>query len=233
MNGRFVLISCICLAASLLMEPACADGHWYGGVGIGSTRYGGPNGTRTTIPPGTFSPASFSGTLDSSDSATAWSLDFGYRFNTYFALEGGYTDFGSANSTFTTTSPNASYADDTKVRGETLDALGILPVGGGFTLFAKAGLLHYKSDIGGQLVLVDPSVNPPVFLRVVNNPSSTTGTTEDFGIGASYALTERFSVRAGVTYFKGKDDSIASTGLRTRGMPGIHLRYVQFVCHFD
>lgn len=225
------LIFAICLSASL-MEPAFADGHWYGGVGVGSTRYGGPDGTRVTTPPGTFTPSSFSGTLASSDSATAWSLDFGYRFNAYFALEGGYTDFGTANSTFTTTSPNASYAVDTKVRGETLDALGILPVGGGFTLFAKAGLLHYKSDVSDPVVFVDPSVTPPVFLRVVNDPSSTTGTTPDFGIGASYALTERFSVRAGVTYFKGKDDSKTATGLPVKGMPGIHLRYVQFECHF-
>ena len=227
MYGRRILISSICLAASLLMDSALADGHWYGGVGVGSTRYGGPNGTQTTIAPGTLTPPSFSATLDASDSATAWSLDFGYRFNTYFALEGGYTDFGSANSTFTTTSPNASYADDIKVRGETLDALGILPVGNGFELFVKAGLLHYKSDVGGQLVFVDPSVTPPVFLRVVNNPSSTTGGTEDLGIGASYALTERFSVRVGVTYFKGKDNS------PVKEIPGIHLRYLQFVCHFD
>jgi len=232
MDRRLILISSVCLAASLLMDPALADGHWYGGVGIGSTRYGGPDGTRTVIAAGTFTPSSFSATLDSSDSATAWSLDFGYRFDTYFALEGGYTDFGSANSTLTTTSPAASYAVDTKVRGETLNALGVLPVGGGFTLFAKAGLLHYKSDVDDPLIFVDPSVTPPVFLRVVNNTSSTTGTTPDFGIGASYALTERFSVRVGVTYFKGKDDSISSTGLRVKEMPGIHLRYVQFMCSF-
>ena len=225
-------IYAIGLAAALLMDPAIADGHWYGGVGVGSTRYGGPDGTRVTIPAGTFTPSSFSGTLDASDSATTWSLDFGYRFNTYFALEGSYTDFGSANSTFTTTSPNASYADATKVRGETLDALGLLPVDGGFTLFAKAGLLHYKSDVDEQLVNVDPSITPPVIVRVVNNPSSTTGTTEDLGIGASYALTERFSVRVGVTYFRGKDDSKTSTGLPVKAMPGIHLRYLQFVCHF-
>lgn len=231
MYGRRILISTACLAASLLMDSALADGHWYGGVGLGSTRYGGPNGTRTTIAPGTFSPPGFSGTLDSSDSATAWFLDFGYRFNDYFALEGGYTDFGSANSTFTTTSPNASYAVDTKVRGEALNALGILPVGDKFALFAKAGLLHYKSDVGDPLVFVDPSVTPPVFLRVVNNTDSTTGTTSDFGLGASYALTERFSVRAGVTYFKGKADSFAG-GMRVKEMPGIHLRYVQFVCSF-
>ena len=66
----------------------------------------------------------------------------------------------------------------------------------------------------------------------MNNPSSTTGSTEDLGVGASYALTERFSVRFGVTYFEGKDNSIVSSGLPVRGMPGVHLRYLQFVCHF-
>ena len=139
------------------MDPALADGHWYGGVGVGSTHYGGPDGARVATPHGTLSPSGFSVTLDASDSATAWMADLGYRINTYFALEGGYVEFGTANSTYVTTSPNASYAEETKVRGETLDVLGILPLGDNFTLFARGGLLHYKSDVGGHVVFADPA----------------------------------------------------------------------------
>jgi len=57
---------------------------------------------------------------------------------------------------------------------------------------------------------------------------STRGTTKDIGFGVSLALDERFSLRAGVSYYKADEN-----GSYLGGMPGLHVTYLQMTCHFD
>ena len=63
----------------------------------------------------------------------------GYEFNRYFSLESGYFDLGRFGFTADTT-PAGSLRGDIKIKGVNLDAVGSVPIGDKFSLFARAGL---------------------------------------------------------------------------------------------
>lgn len=76
------------------------------------------------------------------DKDLAYSLNGGYRFNKFFALEGSYIDFGRFDYRSRVSSPASDtvtghYAAD----GWTLAGVGILPLEHGFSLYGKAGLI--------------------------------------------------------------------------------------------
>src|SRR5579859_1841940 len=151
MQARRMMLGGLALASACLMPLAQAEPNgWYGAFSGGATRYALANGTFTEtaqsfygsgLPPGNYARDV------ASNRATGWTLDAGYRFNAYLALEAGVADFGAAPSTFTLLQPpKTRLALSTRVRGETLEAVGSLPVRGGLALFAKAGLLFYKTQ---------------------------------------------------------------------------------------
>src|SRR5690348_9359448 len=75
------LASIVCLfAAPAGAQPADGEAHFYLGADLGQTRMDLPDVIGFTSP--------------QDDQSFTWSLRLGYRFNRYFAVEGGYTDFG-------------------------------------------------------------------------------------------------------------------------------------------
>jgi OOP family OmpA-OmpF porin len=78
--------------------------------------------------------------VDLEGNATAWEIFGGYEANQYFAVELGYIDGGTADDTI----------DNAKVEADTTavvaSVIGSLPIGESFSIYARGGLLHWKSD---------------------------------------------------------------------------------------
>ncbi|MBM6549526.1 porin family protein [Marinomonas ostreistagni] len=76
------------------------------------------------------------GDNDFDDDNDVWQGLVGYRFNEYFAIEGGYTDFGSYGSGLARAETD----------GYSAAVKGILPLTESIEFFAKAGQLWYETD---------------------------------------------------------------------------------------
>ena len=124
------------------------------------------------------------------DQDTAFSLFGGYQFNRYFAVEGGYADFGEIKP-----SSGSSLKADTFH----LTAVGTLPVNDAFSLYAKAGAHRWDADEK---------------LSVLGGDDS--GTDPTYGVGAQYRINERFAVRAEVSRFELGDADVDVAQLQLR-----------------
>jgi OmpA-OmpF porin, OOP family len=84
----------------------------------------------------------------------------GYEFNRYFALESGYFDLGRFGFTADTL-PAGSLRGDIKIKGVNFDAVGSVPIGEKFSLFARAGVNYADSKDSfsgtGAVAVIDPS----------------------------------------------------------------------------
>ncbi|HSN17864.1 MAG TPA: outer membrane beta-barrel protein [Gammaproteobacteria bacterium] len=210
-----VLIAICAVAGATSLSPALADSSdWYVGAGVGETTYG-ISGGDYALPSLTM----VHGSQHTEDSATAFRFDLGYRFSRYLAVEGLYSNFGSASSSFTTTTPANHFTGSTKISGEGVGVVGFLPLTGDFEFLGRAGLFRYKSDV--NLAIATTSTFPPVF--TFSYPvSSTSGTTQYIGVGADYALGRGLTLRAAWDYFRAKDNHVF-TPYDTQEMFGVHL----------
>ena len=217
MKSSRVLMATGFLAGAISLSPAHADpGPWYVGAGAGATTYGGPSGDNTFVRAGEFTPSSFTATTHTDDSATNLRLDAGYRFSRYFALEGSYVDFGSTDTSFTTTSPSHLYTGSSKVSGQGLGAVGRWPLRDDFALFARAGLFRFKSDMNIAAVTVTgPAGGLQTVVSTAYPTRSASGTTGFLGAGADYALGGGFTLRAAWDYYRAKGDHLEMVGAHT------------------
>lgn len=93
---------------------------------------------------------SMTSSLDDSDAAFGFFT--GYRFNTYFAVEGGYLDLGNvkyranARGNVTGIPTDARLNVDTETAGITLSALGIWPLSYRWEVYGRAGALFSGND---------------------------------------------------------------------------------------
>jgi OmpA-OmpF porin, OOP family len=133
-------------------------------------------------------------TLNASDSESGWKLSkddttvgigAGYSINKNFAVELGYRDYGSV-----------TFFDDVKLEGTAIQAsaIGKLPVSDVVDVYGRLGLARvtYEASGGGE-------------------SGSDTKTKALFGVGASYALSDKFSLRAEYGRHAEWDDLYAST----------------------
>ncbi|HKS54645.1 MAG TPA: outer membrane beta-barrel protein [Steroidobacteraceae bacterium] len=99
-------------------------------------------------------------TLDTDSDSTGWRGLAGYRFHRNFAVELEYLDFGSSRIDETYVLEDSGFFPPgpftferhftTDVSGPAVSALGKLPVGAGFELFVRAGVLFADSKIRGS-----------------------------------------------------------------------------------
>ena len=132
--------------------------------------------------------------------ATAFRITVGWRFNEYFAIEGGYHDFGDfeqvvdINGTPATVSLSAD--------GFTLGVSGALPLSEKFALTGRLGMFFW---------------NGAAEINAVSQASP-----EDsnlyFGAGLSYSLTDKFALTADWSRYDldDTDSSVLSAGFRYR-----------------
>lgn len=197
-------------------NPAsAADSGWYLGVDLGSSNYTVMSDNVTAVSQA-LTQQGFPNTTTESDTASAYGVDVGYHFDRYFALEGGYADFGSSTGDINITLvPPGNAHLDLHATGETLFAVGTLPVSDHFAFFGKLGLLSYSQDLTGSVTVGTNSQALPKF--------SSSGTTSGIGVGASFALNDRFGLRLGYTRFHSVGDE------NTTGAGTIDLTYLQLV----
>ncbi len=111
---------------------------WYGGASLGSSRADLPDSALPVA-------GATASNVSRDNSGTGFKLYVGYQYNPHFAFEAGYTDLGKFRVTRNVTAPAAligSATADTRAQGLHLDAVGTIPLQGGFSLFAKLGGIY-------------------------------------------------------------------------------------------
>lgn len=129
-------------------------------------------------------------TIDDSD--TGFGLAGGYQVNDHFAFEITYVDLGSVGSRHAATITDGVEQGDADVvfqssaDGAAVSALGILPIGERFSVFARVGISFLSAD-GTAKITVDGQTQRP--------RQSSQKTDLVYGVGAEYGLSKHFAVR--------------------------------------
>lgn len=143
------------------------------------------------------------------DTGTAWGAQVGYRWGSYIAAEIGYVDLGKAEYEAVPTGTPLRASVRFASSGVTLAAVGMLPLGERFDLYARGGV--YFGDTRLRQKIEDLSTGES--LAMVEDTSSS----KDLfaGIGAAWNITESFSLRLQYErYFGvGEDDETGKTDI--------------------
>lgn len=197
MLRKTVVALAACITA-LAGSQAFAQQGFYLGAGLGATF-----GEVADVP--------VSGAIVTSRTKDEEDIGFkvlaGYQFNRYFAVEGGYIDFGKFGTTVNTIGGQATI--EVKADGWFADLVGILPLTNNFSLFGKLGVLWgtnetTASSSGGLTV-------------------TGTGKNDDLsgllGIGVQFDITRNFALRGEYEFYSevggtnGGDTSYLGVGL--------------------
>lgn len=184
LNGRkLLLVSCV-LACGWSTTQA-EDRGLYIGAGIGTSNVEVHDGP-------------FFQTHD--DWIGSWSATAGYRLNSWFAVEAGYADLGTAKTRSDTSLPGIfDVTSKLKVDGYTAAAVGFLPLSSAFDLHARVGVLFSEADIRIRF--------PETGFR-----QRETGKDEDlfYGVGLGWRATQNWSLSLDYTRYQdvGEDHEI-------------------------
>jgi opacity protein-like surface antigen len=127
--------------------------------------------------------------VDVDESDVAWSVAVGYRINPYVAAEVEYIDFGTTDISEHYTVPPApplptefTRRYSSKVTGPALSLLGSVPVGTGFDVFLRAGVLFADRELEfAQSVGLDDAFASTLWLA---------------GAGVDWSFARRWAIRA-------------------------------------
>ncbi|HEY1772527.1 MAG TPA: outer membrane beta-barrel protein [Gammaproteobacteria bacterium] len=222
MNKLYSTVLFLGLAA-VAGSASAANNGWYVGVDLGQSKYDMVNSYVTSLGQGLAEDGLPNNTSES-DTATAYGVDVGYQFMRYFAVEGGYVDFGSATGDVNITlAPPGDAHVSFHAKGETLFAVGILPVSDNFSLFGKLGILAYSQDGAGSVSVESTSQ--------ALQSGSHNGTTTGIGVGANFDFNSQFGLRLGFTRFHSVGD-VDNNSAAIMGEGTIDMSYLQFLVHF-
>lgn len=167
---------------------------------------------------------------DIDDTDKGWSIDIGYRFNRYVAVEVGYLDLGEFlyNSSMLLTVddgpgglPAAQFdlaADQrVQVNGPFASVLGMFPISDAFDVHVRGGLLFSDTRARARSILDD---DPDSFVSLEAKDSS-----KDFfaGIGATWNINQSYSLR--VEYQKFMDVGDDATGEADVDLIGVSVLF--------
>jgi OOP family OmpA-OmpF porin len=218
-NSRCPLLIALtfALAASATQAQSVTHEGWYGGLSLGASQVKFADDFLSY-------PGATGQSLSKHETGNAYKLFVGYRLKRTFALEGGYTNFGSFSATNNIAAialfgPGA-LAFKLKSRGFHFDAVGIVPVGDKFDLFGKLGVIYTTTAATftgtGSVQTSFPGVPPN---------SKHSGLNLKAGIGAEYRFSGPLGLRlegeqafgVGDTNTTGKGDiRVFSLGLTYR-----------------
>ena len=173
------------LGLALVVAAPCAHAQWYVGASAGESRTSSKGGSQADqlLDLG-FDDASSS--VDDKD--TAYRIHAGYQFHRYLAVEAGYVDLGRT-SIHSTVQPTGSLDTRIKAKGFDLSAVGMLPLGEQFMVFARIGAFaaETRASFSGSGSVALSSGEETQKKR-------TTGAV--YGIGATYNFTPQLALRA-------------------------------------
>jgi OOP family OmpA-OmpF porin len=169
-------LTAICIGAALAgtTGPAMAQAGWYAGLTLGASD---ANMNADVVAVSGATATNF--VTDQRDPGVK--VLAGYRFNRYFALEGGFAWLGEFQATNQVTAPTTGALNaDIRVIGLFVDAVGLLPVGEKFAAFGKLGVVGsetrtFRSTSG----TVTPAPGS-------NTNASTDEANLKFGLGVQY-----------------------------------------------
>jgi OOP family OmpA-OmpF porin len=217
--GKFVLLLCLLLGGSLAPLAASAQSSWYLGASVGQSRI---DATPEEVERGFLIDDAFNAsgtTLDKTH--TGGKAYLGYRFNPYFAAEGGYADLGTArfNTTIvsapagTNPAPPFPIHATATAKGVFLSGLAHLPLMQNFSLFAKAGLFRSEARFTEQV----PSTG------ITRVSRTETRTDANYGVGLQWQFAQAVGARLEVERFRkvgrgiggreGRDVDFVSAGI--------------------
>lgn len=156
------LVSSLLLAATLgaaAFGAQAQDKGFYAGAGVG----------QSFVDEGAYD-----------DEDTAFSAFGGYQFNRYFALEGGYADFGQIES---------DRPGQPSLEGDTayLTAVGIIPITDKFSAYGKAGVHRWNLDNA---------------LPTLTGSNDDSGSDPTYGVGVQYRINDRVALRGEYSRFE-------------------------------
>lgn len=134
------------------------------------------------------------------DSDTSWKFFMGYKVNQNFAIEGGYVDLGKYTANVSGMDGGVKATIDASVKSYAyfVDVVGILPLGGDFSLFGKVGgaYTNTKAEASAAYggVSASDSIKENKFVPKV-------------GAGAEYNITKSIAVRGEFERYMNVGDS--------------------------
>jgi OOP family OmpA-OmpF porin len=138
--------------------------------------------------------------LSIDESGTAFRIVAGWRFNEYFALEGGYHDFGDFEQAFVVDGEDLNVA--LSADGFTLGAVGSIPLSERFSLMGRAGMFFWDGNAD------------------INNVSQATPEDSNlfFGAGLNFQLSQKVQLTGDWTRYDLEDtaSNVFSVGLQYR-----------------
>jgi len=175
------------LAATAAHAQTGSDGGWYGGISLGQSRVKFADDFLSF-------PGATGESLSKDETGGAYKLFAGYRHTRHFALEGGYTDFGSFSATNDIAAialfGPGSLSFKLKSSGFHLDTVGILPIGGKFEIFGRLGVIYTTTKATfsgtGSVLVAAPGVPPNSKHSELNLKP---------GIGAEYRFSQALGLR--------------------------------------
>ncbi|MEI7431483.1 MAG: outer membrane beta-barrel protein [Betaproteobacteria bacterium] len=173
-------IALIALLAATAAAPALA-GDFYVAGSVGQSAFDVPKSRLD----GLLTSAGYTGintSIDKND--IAYKAQVGYQLNQYFAIEGGYIDFGKAKYSGTVT--GGTVKADIKASGFNIAAVGILPINESFSLFGKLGVIDAKAEVGS---------------------ASATKIKPTYGLGATYNVNKQLGIRVEYELFSKLGDA--------------------------
>ena len=184
-------------AAAVLASPAVfaqEQGVYIGGSYGQSTIKGGCDDLRSEL-------AGLAVVTGCDDKDSGWKIFAGYRFNTHFALEATYIDFGAMTATARVGTTPISASGDATAFG--VAAVGILPIGERFSLFGKAGVLV-------------TDVSATASGGGISASESSSETELHYGLGATFNLSKRWAIRGEWERAEDSEVELMSIGVQYR-----------------
>src|SRR6202021_2459370 len=187
-------------ALVLTMSPSvfADDAGWYTGFNAGQSR---AKIDDARIADGLLGEGFTTTSMRNDDRHLGFKAFGGDEVNRYFSLEGGYFNLGKFGFT-ADTSPAGSLRGDIKLQGANFDAVGSVPLGDKFSLFARAGLNYAdaKDTFAGT-----------GSVAVIDRSPSRWAANYKFGFGAEYDFTRFIGMRIEAERYR-VDDAVGNKG---------------------
>ena len=184
MNKKITQTAVAALAVVGLSAAVPSYAQWYVGGSIGKSDIKFNNAAQSDqfLDLGFTNPTTVSSTKD-----TGYRLFGGYQLHKYIAVEGAYVDLGRFGFR-TDVTPRGSLTGSTRIDGFELSALGTLPIGDRFGLFARVGALAAQTKTsytgGGSIETL-----------IGGDTQKKRSTELVYGAGAMFNINKNLSVR--------------------------------------
>ena len=192
------ILSACALATAFLALPASAQ--WYAGVGAGSSRATGADGT-------------FSGTTitGGNSSKSSYKIYGGYQFTPTWGTELQYTDLGTRNFQLTNPGITGTGTGNFRASQYSIAGTGTLPLGNSaFSLLGKLGISANRSN---------GSVTAPFIVSNQNKSDLLVG------VGVQYKITPQLSARLEYEDFGKFSSNSATNGVIRVNNYSLNLQY--------